>query len=80
MDQIGYKIHEISNAVLPKDKKNIDYDHTIDSKEMHRLLKDIEIHLDKLINFRRDYMNSADKNNQKILQEIEKRITEIDKQ
>lgn len=75
------KILEIYNAVLGKEQKGRFEEHhrgykvEIDSKEMHNLLKNIETHLDKLIEFRKEYMK-GDEKSQKALVEIEKRIQE----
>jgi len=85
MDKIGQRIVEVHNAVIGKDQKNrydepqrTSYNVEIDSKEMHSLLKNIEIHLDKLIEFRKEYMKGDDKS-QKHLADTEKKIQDKDK-
>lgn len=84
MDKIGFKIQEIYNAVIVKDQRggrfedqhhSKNYKIEIDSKEMHNLLKNIEIHLDKLIEFRKEFMK-GDEKSQKLLADIEKKIQE----
>lgn len=81
MDKIDKKIREIYNAVIEKEQKGRFEEHhrgykaEIDSKELLNLLKNIETHLDKLIEFRKEYMK-GDEKSQKALVEIEKRIQE----
>lgn len=73
MDKIWLKIVEVFSTVFNKDQKTRFEEH-----EMHNLLKNIEIYLDKLIDFRKEYMK-GDEKSQKLLAEIEKKIQDKDK-
>lgn len=82
MDKIGEKIAEVYGIVIDQrnryDEHPKGYKASIDSKQMHSHLKNIEMHLDKLIEYRKEFMNANEKN-PKILADIEKKIQDIDK-
>ena len=83
MDKIGEKIVEVSSFVIKDQKSRYDehpkgYKVAVDSKDMHYMLKNIEMQLDKLIEYRNEFMTANEKN-PKILAEIEKKIQDKDK-
>lgn len=84
MDKIAEKIFEVSIFVMGKEQRNRYDDHpkgykaSLESREMLTQLKNIEMQLDKLIEFRKEFMNANEKN-PKLLAEIEKKIQDTGK-